>query len=334
MKFLKTLGWLVLLLIVSFLLIAAFSRKDFKTTQSTVINAPQSLVFNTVNDLSTWDSWSAWVEMDPTTVSTMGEKYIGKDGYYTWSGEVSGQGTMKISDTDPPNAISTFVDFGDQGNADANFKFEPADGGTKVSWGFHSHVGFPFNAMMVLMGMKKMIDKDYARGLELLKIKVEDMAADLPPFSVDEIDYYGESYLAHREEVAMDQVSNFYQKYLPAMSVAAQKYKIAMTGMPAGIFYSWDEKTGTSDMAAGVPIDKKAVVPRSLKVYNTNPGKALQVKYYGPYEGTVAAHTLIEEHMKANNQTFVAPCIEQYITDPTTEPDTSKWLTLITYPLQ
>jgi len=118
--------------------------------------------------------------MDPTSVTTMGDKFVGKGGSYSWTGETIGSGTMTITDVQAPNSINTKVSFDGQGDADAQFDFSPEGQGTKATWNFHSHVGFPMNGLMVLMGMEKMIDKDYARGLELLKAKVEKIATQAP----------------------------------------------------------------------------------------------------------------------------------------------------------
>ena len=335
MKFLKTLLWIILALLVCFLLVAAISKKDFKASQSTVIEAPQSLVFNTVNDLSTWDSWSPWVEMDKTNVTTMGDKFIGEGGSYSWSGQETGSGELKIVKVETPKSIETQMTFDGQGEANAAFDFEPADGGgTKATWSFHTHVGFPWNAFMVFNGMEKTIDKQYKRGLELLKTKIETIAARKPKINVKEVDYPGQTFLVHREKVKMDDITGQYEKYLPELFGQAQKNKLEIAGMPGGLFFSWDPDNGTTDLGCAVPIAFGSKAPKGMSTFSTKPGKALHVDYYGSYEGTVAAHDAIEAHMKAKGHEMVWPCIETSVTDPTTEPDPNKWLTQVVYPLQ
>lgn len=334
MKILKAIGLLLLGLILGFLLLSAFSRKEFKTSQSTIIDAPQSLVFNTVNDLSTWDSWSPWVEMDPTSVTTLGDPFIGTGGYYTWSGEEIGTGKMEIKQSTSPQEIKTAINFDERGNAEATFNFEPASAGTKVTWSFYSKASFPTNGFMVLMGMEKSMDKSYARGLELLKAKVETIAARKPKLAVKEIQYPGQTYLIHREKIGMDEITNFYDKNLPAVFGLAQQHKLKMNGMPCGLFFSWDVESNQTDIAAAIPVTLTGKLPKGVKQFSTKKGKALQVDYYGEYAGTVAAHNAIEAHLKANGQEMVWPCIESYVTDPTTEPNPKKWLTQVIYPLQ
>jgi effector-binding domain-containing protein len=57
------------------------------------------------------------------------------------------------------------------------------------------------------------------------------------------------------------------------------------------------------------------------------------VEYYGNPEGTGAAHGAIESYCKQQGLVAGEPAIEEYVTDPASEPDTSKWLTRIYYPL-
>jgi effector-binding domain-containing protein len=42
----------------------------------------------------------------------------------------------------------------------------------------------------------------------------------------------------------------------------------------------------------------------------------------------------MHEYMQENNLVSDGPVIEVYVTDPVSEPDTSKWLTQIIYPVK
>ena len=57
----------------------------------------------------------------------------------------------------------------------------------------------------------------------------------------------------------------------------------------------------------------------------------LKINYYGPYEGTGAAHEAMDVFMKQENLVQVPPVIERYVTDPGTEKDPNKVLTEIIY---
>ena len=77
--------------------------------------------------------------------------------------------------------------------------------------------------------------------------------------------------------------------------------------------------------------------PKELEGFETFTvagGKFLHIDYYGDYSATETAHVAMDEYIKANGLTHKYPVIEQYVTDPGQEPDPSKWLTKVYYPLQ
>jgi effector-binding domain-containing protein len=51
----------------------------------------------------------------------------------------------------------------------------------------------------------------------------------------------------------------------------------------------------------------------------------------GGYSGIGKAHEAMDAYMASNKLEQKAPVIEEYITDPGSEPDSSKWLTKIMY---
>jgi effector-binding domain-containing protein len=59
--------------------------------------------------------------------------------------------------------------------------------------------------------------------------------------------------------------------------------------------------------------------------------KAVFVDHYGPYDKLRDSYAGLENYLTANKLTKKLPIIEQYITDPGIEKDTSKWLTKIIF---
>ena len=54
-----------------------------------------------------------------------------------------------------------------------------------------------------------------------------------------------------------------------------------------------------------------------------------RIDYYGPYEKSSRAHFAVELYFSKNNLIIKPPVIEEYLTDPTQEPNPAKWLTRI-----
>lgn len=185
MKVLKYVLFALLGLIGIVLVLGLIAPREIDVNRSTVIQAPQSAVFGTVSNLRSWESWSPWKEMDPAMVVTYGDKDQGVGGSYSWTGETSGSGQLRILDTDAPNSIKTEIEFDGQGTSQGSWDFEETAEGTKTTWGIHASFPYPMNAMWLFMDFDAMVGKDFERGLALLKAKVEAEAVTVDPVSED-----------------------------------------------------------------------------------------------------------------------------------------------------
>jgi effector-binding domain-containing protein/uncharacterized protein YndB with AHSA1/START domain len=306
--------------------------REVSLSRSTIIEAPQEMVFNTVNDLKTWESWSPWKEMDPAMKVTMGDPSVGTGAFYSWTGENSGEGRMEITSSSAPEELTTHVDFKGQGGADAAWTFKPVDGGTETTWAFHTEFPYPFNAMLLFQDFEGAIEKDYDRGLELLKEQVEAKAAAAPQFRVRAVELPLRHFIALRQTVDMSEMTDVFDTNTPKVYQAVEQAGLTMVGMPCGLYYTWDEATGTTDCAQAIPL-AEAHRLEGFESIEISESEALLVEYFGNPEGTGAAHGAIESYCKQQGLVAGEPAIEEYVTDPASEPDTSKWLTRIYYPL-
>ncbi|HMQ46808.1 MAG TPA: SRPBCC family protein [Saprospiraceae bacterium] len=332
MKALKITLYVLGALLALFLILGLIAPKEVETTRSIVINAPQELVFNTVNDLSTWESWSPWKEMDPDMAVTMGEKTLGEGASYSWVGKKSGSGTMSITASQPHSSVNTEVAFEGMGGAQAQFTLAPDENGTQTTWSFHTDFPFPWNGLMMLMNFKKQINKDYDRGLELLKEKVEAMAqATTPPaLEVKTTQIPFQYFVGISKKINMADIQAHYTESLAKAHAAVGAAKISMPGMPCGLYYSWDMENQQTELAACVPVAQKSELP-GLSSFELPTTDALLVEYYGDYSGLEKAHLAIDDYLAKNKLEMEFPVIEEYVTDPGQEPDPAKWLTRVYY---
>lgn len=75
-------------------------------------------------------------------------------------------------------------------------------------------------------------------------------------------------------------------------------------------------------------------VPDGLQLIETYEGKVIMAQHNGDYSSTHNSWGKIEEYIKANNLEMNGAPWEQYITDPMTEPDPSKWITNLFWPVK
>lgn len=333
MRTLKIILFVLAALLGIFLLLGLVAPKEIQTSQSIVIEAPPEAVFDVVNDLTSWESWSPWKENDPTIRVVMGEPSSGEGAYYTWASENSGSGKMTIAEIRPAESIRMVVEFEGQGQARAPFTFKPTENGVETTWAFQSEFPYPWNAMLLFQDFQGSIDKDYRRGLELLKGVVEERAATVQSKpEVLELDAPARYYIGIREKAGIDALAARFAVNFPKVYDAVSKAGLEMGGMPSALYYIWDEANNSTDLAFAIPVKSKGEV-KGFETIEIPAGKMLLVDYYGNYEGIGEAHIAVDQYLAAKGLKAGIPVIEEYVTDPQAEPDTAKWLTKVYYPL-
>ena len=110
--------------------------------------------------------------------------------------------------------------------------------------------------------------------------------------------------------------------------------KAQMKGAPFAIYHKFDKSADQVVLEAGVAVDKRIEGKGNVKCSEMKSGKAAKVNYHGDYDNMEAAHNAIHEWITANNKKIIGAPWEVYVTDPTTEKDTAKWLTEIYYPIE
>jgi effector-binding domain-containing protein len=334
MKVLKIFGLILLVLVVLIIVLGLIAPKKYEVERSVIINAPNEMVFNHVVKFRNWNAWSPWAERDSTMTYTVEGKDGEEGAVYKWVGDAKITGTGEITNTGvKPNEEMVYhlhfiLPFEDQ--SDGYTRVADVEGGTKVSWGMYGKNAFPMNIMFLFMSMEKMMGPDFERGLELLKGICEKEAAAVASYEIKEVNFRAKRYAAIQQEVAFADMKDFFGKSFAALSQALEQTNAKMMGAPSALYFTWDEGLAISDMAAAFATNR-TVSGDNIKMIKLEGGKVLSIDYYGPYEGLGTAHMALGLHMKKNNLEFQMPAIEEYITDPGTEPDSSKWLTKVYY---
>jgi AraC family transcriptional regulator len=104
------------------------------------------------------------------------------------------------------------------------------------------------------------------------------------------------------------------------------------TGMP---FARYDLKPDhTFHVEAGAPVAEHVAETETIKRSVLPGGPAAKLVHTGPYENLSSAHMSVHAWMKENGREAVGLPWEVYLTDPGQEPDNSKWVTEVYYPLR
>jgi effector-binding domain-containing protein len=334
-KLLKFLLYLVGGLAILLVSLGIFAKKEYRIERSIDINAPQSEVYQQVQFFKNTLDWSPWMKLDPNVKSSI----TGTDGsvgsVYAWEGNSDvGKGKQTITAL-APERIEWRLDFEEpmSSTSPVYMDVKPVGNKTKVVWGFDFKPTFPWNGLMMFTDVDKAIGTDYEKGLASLKQVCEAAANQLyNGYQITVEDQIPVAYyLGTRQTVPMMQVPQFLGTHLPSAVVEATKAKATLAGHPSGLYWTWDTIKGTTDMAAAIPLSTQIEAPKGKSIFPVGGGKALVVKYLGAYDQTVKAHMALDAYVAAKGLQVIEPVIEEYVTDPGTEPDTAKWLTKVIY---
>jgi effector-binding domain-containing protein len=327
MKALKILLYIVLGIGALWMLLGLFAKNEYHIERNAEINAPREVVFEQVRLFKNFKNWSPWHVYDPNMKTTI----TGTDGepgaVYSWSGNDDvGTGVQTLKSV-APGRVEFEVKHSEWGDSPAYFILEEKGSKTNVTWAMDMYVPFPWNAFSMLTDVNAFVGKDFENGLLNIKKVCEQIAH--PKYRGYEVavTYIPlKYYVGIRSMVDTAEITSYFEENLPKIMDLIAKEKLTPAGAPAGLFWNWSDQ---ADMAAAIPVDEN----KKINGAQTFPaeGKALVIEHFGPYMKTIEAHLAMDDYMAEKKLHSIPPVIEEYVTDPGTEPDTLKWLTKIIY---
>ena len=175
MKLLKKILIALAVLLIALVVVSQFLPGQFHAERSVVIAAKPDAIHPWINNLRKWPEWSPWTAAkDSSIVYSYEGPEEGVGAVSKWDSKKWGAGVMKIVDSDPAKAVKFDLAF-NKGKyvSTGTFTFQPATGGTKVTWAMDGNVSRnPLDRFLGLL-MDKMVGPDFEEGLANLKIKAE-----------------------------------------------------------------------------------------------------------------------------------------------------------------
>lgn len=346
MRVLKTILIILLAIAAIICILGMIGPDTYRYERSINVNAPARLVYDNVRKFEKMNQWGPWKASDHDMVNTL----TGVDGeigsVWTWTGDTVGTGRQELVTLVPDSRtraklIFTVPVIGDMESI-STFDLKPEGTGTQVTWGMEGETGFWGKVMGKFGDSDAQIGPMFEEGLAGLKAMCEaeaaQAAADLAAktsgaYTMESLDRPETVYIGKRsKKVKWADMGAFYGAVFPAAGAAVGTAKLEMSGAPSGVFWEWNEKDQTADMMAGMPVKGDANTKvEGWETYVIPASKVVHTKYYGDYAKSMAAHEAIDAYIKQNGLTHYGNVIEEYVTDPMTEKDTTKWLTNIYY---
>jgi effector-binding domain-containing protein len=330
MKALKIAGLILLSISAVILILGLIAPREYKVERSVTIDAPKSLVFRHIQYWKNWRAWSPWAAMDSTIRITV-DGVDGTEGSaYRWTGRKTGEGIITNAGFKPGEILYYRMRFIKpfKSEADGYFGVSSTDGGSAVTWVFTGRSTYPWNAIHLFMNMEKMLGGDFEKGLGLLKGICEKETARVRQYRIRTVSFPSKTFAAIRGTTSMDGMQAFFGKSFPKLMESLGRSGIRPAGAPCALYFSFDEKTGMTETAAAVPVagGKDA---GDVKIIRVPGGKACSLDHVGPYDDLVLGYDALTLYMEQNHLKPRMPAVEEYLLDPMSGKDPSKWLTRI-----
>ena len=283
-----------------------------------------------------FQEWSPWAEMDgEMEIEIMGAPgTVGSS--YEWEGNDDvGEGTMTITAVSE-DTVKIHLKFEEpfESESPTYYSFKYVGGKTEVTWYMEGEMSYPWNIMGLFVNMEEAIGKDFEKGLENLKKKVEELPKEEvvmePEVNIESVEVPTRTFIGKRDIVKFENMQTFYAENFGAAHAIITEKELEFDGSPSGIYFVWEPEKGQADMAAALPVKNLETDLEGFETFTLG-GKALKVVHLGSYDDLMIPHTAMENYLKENDLTMEGPALEEYVTDPGNEPDTSKWETHIYY---
>jgi len=347
MKVIRIILVLIGLLLLIFVGVGLFGPTSMEVTHKKVVKAPMASVWEQVVDFKNWPNWSPWAESDTAMVVTYGEKGSrGVGGSYSWEGPVTGVGEMEIREITENEEIGMDIGF-DMGEgmtySTADMQFKEVEGGTEITWNFNSSGQEDFMERIFNVIMPSVLKGMYDTGLTNL----EQAALENPykpkkevpmEVGVREMEKEGFWYIGDRyTDVTMSDVGQAeygasYQKIFAHLGATGNADKIIQP--PMSVTHAYDTETTITTFSVAMKTSQEVDPGTDLECVYIEPHKALVYMHVGDYEGISKSYEKAVQVMLAKGYTMKLPSYEVYITDPGTEPDSSKWKTELVIPVE
>jgi len=327
MRALKITVIVLLCTIAVVLIVAFFLPKEVSISQSGFIKAKPSVVFRQINSMENYTKWSPFDE-DSTMANTFEGPEIGVGSIRKWNSEKSGTGSIEVTESLPYSKVVNLVKFDPSGIAEETWTIEPNQDGVDVNWNLRVYdLSYPMGRLFGYF-IEDMMAPMQKKGIENLRVLCE--ALPVPP-DIEVVDVHATPSLIIYDSTTVSGIGSMLEKNYGLLMNYILKNKIQIAGAPFAIYHNWDPN-GIIRISAGIPVVGPVAGKGFIQYYEIPSGKAVFAEHIGGYN-TEATHYAIDDYLKDFNLKTADYIWEAYITDPSEEPDSTKWVTDIYYPL-
>lgn len=343
MKIFKYLLFLLLIFIIGASIYIATKDGEFQIEQREMLIAPQEVVFNEVNNFTTWKNWEPWSQETDDMIINYGEKTSGEDASYSWSSEEMGEGKIITVKSNPYTSIDQLITFKTpfgESTSQIYWEFQEQGDSTLVVWGMKGEQSFMEKAAFVFQeeSLNDMMQPMFKKGLNNLQ---EELTRKMESYSVniDGVSQHGGGYYMYVTTASkISQVSERMNKMINEVDLYMTSNNIEKVGNPFVLYNQWNEEEGTAIYSAGYFTPSEVITPAESTVLNgyMPNQRTLKTTLKGDYKNLKEAWDSSYAYIQKNGLTVDenSQPFEVYVTGPEKSPNPATWITQIYIPLQ
>lgn len=179
MKIIKYFIFLVVTVVVLIAVGGIFLPSSTEVERSIFIEQQPDTVFDQINTMKNFNAWSPWYKKDPSMRVRLSGAESGVGAKVSWSSQNPsiGEGSQTILSSTPHKNVTTLLQLGAVGTAEASINITPNDTGSFVNWGFTAQHEFNLVSRYIGLAMDHLVGADFEEGLRLLKAQAESLPA-------------------------------------------------------------------------------------------------------------------------------------------------------------
>ncbi|MDT0644443.1 GyrI-like domain-containing protein [Zunongwangia sp. F363] len=343
MKIFKYLLFLILILIIGTSIYVATLKGDFQVEETRLINAPQEVVFNEVNELRNWQDWEPWSGDAQDMIVNYGDTTSGENATYAWKSESMGNGKITTTKANPFSSIQqkiTFETSFGESSSDVYWNFEETENGTQVTWGMKGEQSFMEKAAFMFRdeSITEMMRPEFAEGLQNMEQAIE-KKMNVYSINVDGITQHGGGYYMYTTTASkVSQIDEKMGNMIEDIAAYMDQNNIERTGNPFVLYNEWNQENNSAIFSAAYFTPSEVITPAESPVltgYMPNQ-KVVKTTLKGNYdklqETWDRAYAFIQENdlqLSTEEKAF-----EVYLVGPDKSKNPADWVTSIYIPVQ
>ena len=299
--------------------------------KSLVMVAEPEVIFEQVNCFPNWTPWTPWA--DYAINVTYEGPACGQGSTMRWD-DGGGKSSQTILESIEYELIRTELNFMEQGLSWSDWTFEKTDTGTLVTWNLTGDAKYPFGRWINVLFISPEVGKSYVQGLNALNEYTKDMKPEEGYFTgeVATKEVLSHNALAIRINCTMGEIEEAMSESINQLMTEIGRAGQIMTGPPFAIWYKWEVEEFEFDNC--IPVSKLINPSEGIRAIQTYSGKVASVLHTGHYNTSGNSWMVLESWVKENNLESNGDPWEVYLTNPQDEPDATKWVTELVWPVK